>query len=339
MYTREFFLMNPEFIRWVKSSDEDLEIYWKNWLEANPESLQALTEARELVRGIKFENKAPSKELENQILSEILKETAYSDKNQIVIKEKSLFDVRILFKVAAVFVFGILLSWYFYPRNEEIPVKSNIAYLEKAAGLGEKLSFALPDGTRVWLNSNSKLAFPSLFDDSTRTVELIGEGYFEVAKDENKPFKVITNNSITTAIGTSFNINSKSKDKLKISLITGIVAIEDMELNIENKILQPTEQILINKTSKNFEIRNFEIESEIAWKEGKLIFENNTFDEVIQKLIEWYGVEFSFENTKNVKWNFSGEYKNQSLELVLKSMSYVEDFEFEIKEKQVKIKF
>lgn len=339
MYTREFFLMNPEFIRWVKSSDEDLEIYWKNWLEANPESLQALTEARELVSGIKFENKTPSKELENQILSEILKETAYSVENQMVGKERSLFDVNIVFKVAAVLVFGILLSWFFYPRNEEIPIPSNIAYLEKVASIGEKLSFTLPDGTRVWLNSNSKLVFPSNFDDSTRIVELVGEGYFEVAKDESKPFKVFTNNSVTTALGTSFNINSKSESEVRISLISGIVVIEDAEVSIDQKILQPNEQILINKTSKIFEVKEFEIASVIAWKEGKLIFENNTFDEVIQKLIEWYGVEFSFENSKNVTWDFSGEYKNQSLELVLKSMSYVEDFEFEIKEKQVSIKF
>lgn len=339
MYTREYFLMNPEFIRWIKSPDEDLDIYWKNWLEANPGSFQALQEAKELVSGIKFESKTPSEGLKHQILSEILKETEFLEKNQNPPKKNIWDNLSQLLKIAAVLVLGLLFSWYIYFQNAEHPVQTEIAYIEKVASLGEKLSFTLPDGTRVWLNSNSKIVFPSSFEDSTRTVELIGEGYFEVAKDETKPFKVLSKNSITTALGTSFNIDSKSEGEVKISLISGIVSIEDVDVSIYQKILKANEQILINKNFKIYEVKNFNSSKVIAWKDGKLIFENNTMNEVIQRLTEWYGVEFVFENEKNTNWDFSGEYQNQSLEVVLQSLSYVENFEFKIKEKQVIIKF
>lgn len=339
MYTKEYFLLNPEFIRWIRSPDEDLDIYWTNWLEANPDSFQALKEAKELVSGIKFGERIPGEGLKSLILSEILKESDDISKSQDIKKKKVWVRFSQVINIAAILALGLLLSWFVQIQDTEQQLQDNVAYTEKIASIGEKLSFSLPDGTRVWLNSNSSLVFPSSFEDSTRTVELNGEGYFEVAKDKNKPFKVVTNSSITTALGTSFNINNKADGEVKISLISGIVSISDNEMSIHQEILKPNEQILINKSAKIYAIKTFETASIIAWKEGRLIFENNTFDEVMLKLVEWYGVEFTFENTNNVNWDFSGEYKNQSLELVLKSMSYIEDFEFEIKDKQVLIKF
>lgn len=339
MYTREFFLMNPEFIRWVKSPDDELEIYWKNWLVANPDSIEALKEARELVNGIKFANKIPNEDLKNSALSEILKESEFSSSRKNIKEGRSLPNLKFILKVAAALVSGFLFYWYFYQLSNEKPVQPEIALMEKQANIGEKLSFTLSDGTRVWLNSKSKLIFPQKFEDSTRRVELIGEGYFEVFKDEQKPFKVITNNSITTALGTSFNINSKKEGVVKISLVSGSVFVEDEEILANQQVLAPSEEILINRNLKQFELKNFDTSNVIAWKEGKLIFENDNFDEVIQKLVEWYGVDFELENRGNVKWDFSGTYQNQSLEIVLNSMSYVENFEFELKGKKVKIKF
>ena len=77
----------------------------------------------------------------------------------------------------------------------------------------------------------------------------------------------------------------------------------------------------------------------MSWKEGRLVFDNNSLEEVKQKLEEWYGVNIKLINSRGVVWKFSGEYQNQSLEVVLKSISYVEHFDFKIKDKQVEIKF
>ncbi|MFD2035940.1 FecR family protein [Belliella marina] len=340
MYTKESFLMNPEFIKWVKSPNEELELYWKNWLESNPESLPAFKEARELVAGLKFEDKIPSEELKKAVLSQILKESANHDGE---IKGESgfqkWFNFGQFFKVAAIFAFAILVSWSFYAWNYSVTEVDEVIFLEKKAGVGEKLSFTLPDGTRVWLNTNSKLIFPDKFSDSTRVVELLGEGFFDVAKDEEKPFKVISRNSITTALGTSFNINSKTDGLIKISLVSGKVIVGDDQDILESMALKPNEELHFNLTSKEFEVRYFDYSKVLAWKEGKIIFDNNSLPEVIEKLEEWYGVDISLYNSNGIKWDFSGEYQNQSLEVVLKSMSYVEHFDFKIKDKQVEIKF
>ncbi|MCH7415592.1 FecR domain-containing protein [Belliella sp. R4-6] len=340
MYTKESFLMNPEFVKWVKSPNEELEIYWKNWLESNPEALPAFKEARELISGLKFEDKIPNEALKKDILTKILKETAIHDAD--LVEKKSIFrwfNLKQFSRVAAIFIFAVLISWSFYSWNYSLPEAKEILFIEKKAGVGEKLSFTLPDGTRVWLNTNSKLIFPEIFSDTTRVVELIGEGFFDVAKDEEKPFKVISKNSITTALGTSFNINTKEEGYVKISLLTGKVEVDDLKIEIEKMILYPSEEIIINWVDNIYEVKNFDSLAVLSWKEGRLIFYNNSLEEVKEKLEEWYGVNIKLINSTGVVWGFSGEYQNQSLEVVLKSMSYVEHFDFKIKDKQVEIKF
>ncbi|MCH7398090.1 DUF4974 domain-containing protein [Belliella sp. DSM 107340] len=340
MYTKESFLMNPEFVKWVRSPNEELEIYWKNWLESNPEALPAFKQARELIGGLSFANKIPSEALKKEILAQILKENTNDD---FELNEKSGFqkwiDFNQFFKVASIFILATLVSWALYLLTFSAPEPEQITYIEKKAGIGEKLSFSLQDGTRVWLNTNSKLIFPENFSDSTRVVELIGEGFFDVAKDEEKPFKVISKSSITTALGTSFNINTKEDGYVKISLITGKVEVDDLKTEIEKMILYPSEEIIINWFENIYEVKSFESSAVLSWKEGRLVFDNNSLEEIKGKLEEWYGVNIKLINSRGVVWKFSGEYQNQSLEVVLKSMSYVEHFDFKIKDKQVEIKF
>ena len=154
MHTKESFLMNPEFVKWVKSPNEELEIYWKNWLESNPESLPAFKEARELISGLNFTNKIPNEALKKDILTQILKETT---NDGFELNEKSGFqkwiDFNQFFKVASIFILATLVSWVFYIFTFSAPESEQITYIEKKAGIGEKLSFLLQDGTRVWLNT------------------------------------------------------------------------------------------------------------------------------------------------------------------------------------------
>jgi transmembrane sensor len=343
----EFLLTNPEFVRWVRHPDKDLDTYWKNWIEANPERIEDLKSARELVEGIKFEKIRPNAEIKDEVLAKILKESnvverEYSNKSS---KKKSLIEwsnqIRQIYKVAAILVLALVLYLpNFLHKNEasEGLASDKVLWIEKSTSQGEKLSITLPDGSRVWLNSGSRLEFPEKFSEEERYMSLTGEGYFEVKKDSLRPFRVESDGFVTTALGTSFNINTKKNSMVRISLVTGKVSV-DRNLEKEEVVLMPGQEFQYDKNGNGYSVKNFSLGKILAWKEGKIIFENANLSQVVETLEDWYGVKFKLINAENVKWNFSGEYQNQILDNLLNSISYIENFEYEINGKNVELKF
>lgn len=342
----EFLLINPEFVRWVRYPDKDLDTYWKNWMEANPERVEDIKSAREIVEGIQFEEILPSVEIKDEVLAKILKETNIKGKESSEDSplKKSLIDwfyqIGQIYKVAAILI--IALAMYlpnFLQKNEASEgLESEVLWVEKSTLAGEKLTITLPDGSRVWLNSGSKLEFPEKFNQTERYMSLKGEAYFEVKKDSLRPFRVESDGIVTTALGTSFNINTKSNSLLRVSLVSGKVRV-DRNLEAEQVELIPGQELQLNKMINDLMVKNFDLEKVLAWKEGKIIFENASLSEVVEILEDWYGVKFNLVNAKNVKWDFSGEYQNQILDNLLNSISYIENFEYEINGKNVALKF
>jgi hypothetical protein len=343
----EFFLTNPEFVRWVREPDKDLETYWKNWLEANPDRREDLQLAKEIVEGVHFEEIIPTQEIRDEVLSKILKESnTIENKVSKDLQKKHSFvnwinGINQIYKIAAILIIAFL---FYLPNflNEtealEAARTSPVHWVEKSTSHGEKLSITLPDGSRVWLNSGSRLEFPEKFSEAERYMTLSGEAYFEVKKDSLRPFSVESEGFVTTALGTSFNINTKNNALLKVSLFTGKVII-DRNQDGDEIILIPGQEFQFDKVGNEKRVKSFNLERALAWKEGKIIFENATLPEVMQTLEEWYGVKFSLVNAENVKWKFSGEYQNQILENVLNSISFIEKFDYEINGKNVKLKF
>lgn len=343
----EFFLTNPEFVRWVKEPDRDLDTYWKNWIDANPERWEDLKSAREIVEGIHFEEIIPMAEIRDEVLAKILKESNPVEKkiSTDFRRRQPLVNwingIGQIYKVAAVLVIALLFYLpNFLNKNEvsESSSSSRVILVEKSTSHGEKLSITLPDGSRVWLNSGSKLEFPEKFSETERYMSISGEAYFEVKKDSLRPFRVESEGFVTTALGTSFNINTKNNSLLKISLLTGKVIV-DRNQETDKITLIPGQEFQFDKGGNEKRVKSFNLERAIAWKEGRIIFENASLPEVIMTLEEWYGVKFSLVNAENVKWEFSGEYQNQILDNILNSISYIEKFEYDINGKNVKLKF
>src|SRR5690606_12629839 len=117
---------------------------------------------------------------------------------------------------------------------------------------GGQYQLILADGTKVWLNAASKITFPTRFDGNERRVELIGEAYFEVAKNKEKTFKVISKNQVIEVLGTHFNVNNyDDEDVAKTTLIEGSVKISSQSNGLINssssKVLKPGEQAVLNR--------------------------------------------------------------------------------------------
>ncbi len=337
-------LEDPEFIRWVKSPESTLNKYWQSWMEANPERIADLKLAREIILGLQFPSREANEDVKKQVLNRLLLESRFNEITLIDKKStgKNFFNRGIsqLLKIAAILVFAVLLPSLYYSlqKSEELVVVASQKWITKSTNWGEKITFRLPDGTMVWLNSGSSLTYPEVFDSAFRHVELKGEGFFEVVKSVNKPFKVASEGLVTTALGTSFNINSSNTKEIKVSLVTGKVLVNS-QISDASYFLDPGQELGFSTQKEEGIISNFNPESVQGWREGKLIFKNSSFDQVKEKLEQWFGVEITVRGKYSSNWSFNGRFENQSLEMILESMSSIEAFEFKIDKKQVLINF
>jgi transmembrane sensor len=151
---------------------------------------------------------------------------------------------------------------------------------------GQLYKVMLPDGTGVWLNAESSLRYPVAFGDAERKVELRGEGYFEVAKDPQRPFSVLTGTQRVQVLGTHFNINGYGDEGVvRTTLLEGKVKVEQ---GLQTAVLQPG-QVALTKGDEIL-IKSADAEKELAWRERLFIFRNATVEEVAGQVKRWYGV-------------------------------------------------
>lgn len=204
---------------------------------------------------------------------------------------------------------------------------------------GQKTKGLLPDGTVVYLNSSSSIKYRENFEGTERRVVLNGEAFFEVAKDESKPFIVESTGIETVALGTAFNVNAFDPSQIRISLLEGKVSINEAEMTSKLAILSPGKELLINSNTQKYLEQSFEAEYVIGWKAGKLVLNHASLDDVAQRLERWYGIEITMKGDIPEDWEISTVYENQSLRNVLIDLQYSKKFAYEIKESNVTITF
>jgi transmembrane sensor len=204
-------------------------------------------------------------------------------------------------------------------RYQVVGDNNQVQYNTITTPNGGQFKIVLADGTKVWINAASSLKYPVAFVGKERRVELQGEGYFEVAPDAEKPFKVQIGNGEVQAIGTAFNINAYSDEYFaSTTLIEGKVLINSGD---DNTILFPGQQARMN-ANRNIQVgSNVDTEEVIAWKNGLFIFKSATLEQIMKQIGRWYDVEVAFEN-KDTTEKFSGIVsRSQNLSAVLKILS------------------
>lgn len=168
---------------------------------------------------------------------------------------------------------------------------------------GGEYQLELCDGTKVWLNSQSEITFPTRFDDHTRTVELKGEAYFEVTSNPEHPFIVKTDQMSVKVLGTSFNIMTYSDDPIvETTLISGSLKV--IKDNVET-LLAPGMQAQIDKQSNTITTRVVYAESYAAWAKQMFVFFNEPIESICRKLSRWYDVEIdaSAESLRTIRYS------------------------------------
>lgn len=205
---------------------------------------------------------------------------------------------------------------------------------------GQKTKIFLPDGSLAYLNSSSRIKYLSGFLGNERRVILEGEAFFEVAKDKTKPFIVESRTVETVALGTAFNVNAFDDSKvIRVSLVEGEVKVNQMGNKGETVILNPGWELVVVPETRSFLEMPFDLEEVIGWKEGKLVFNQATLQEVSQRLERWYGVQIQIKGKVPENWKVTTVYQNQTLKNVLTDLQYSKKFAYEIDESEVTITF
>ncbi|MCG8306653.1 MAG: FecR family protein [Cytophagales bacterium] len=242
----------------------------------------------------------------------------------------------------------LILILFFFVINFELQESNHSEsnykeeFVKKSTTLGQKSKIFLPDGSLVWLNSGSSIRYQITPADSSREIYLKGEAYFEVKSDRNRPFKVHTVLLTVTALGTAFNVQAYDKNEsTQATLVEGKISIEGDEYYDE---LEPGEQIsalLLKEPSGKIQFRksNSDVNKVVAWKDGIIVMESVELNKAFDILHRWYGVKFNIEGNVDLKVPYSGKFENETLDIVLQSMSYSCSFNYTINNKIVDIKF
>ncbi len=202
---------------------------------------------------------------------------------------------------------------------------------------GGEYHLTLSDGTKVWLNAESKLKFPTCFNDDKRMVELSGEAYFEVARNPSKPFIIHTDGVNIKVLGTSFGVRSyQEENTIFTTLVTGSVEVQSTHGKVR---LTPSQQAVYNKNSKNITTKHVNTEFYIGWKDGKMIYDNCPLEEILRDLKRWYSFEVFYTNsqTKQIPFTLNIR-KHEKIDGVLELMQKTGRVHFDIKENTIIVK-
>lgn len=192
----------------------------------------------------------------------------------------------------------------------------------------------LPDGTRVWLNAASSLSYPVAFSGKERLVILTGEAYFEVAQNKSKPFKVRTGTQELEVLGTHFNVNAYGEGRgIRTTLLEGSVRLKQIG-SMGTRLLKPGQMAVLR--GETFEVGPADTESEIAWKTGYFIFNEEEIQFVMQKISRWYDVNVTYgPGVLEKKLKFGGIVsRNRNLAIVLKTMERTGKVHFRLEGKK-----
>lgn len=250
----------------------------------------------------------------------------------------SAFLLRSRWLAAAAAIIGIVIlaGVYFY-----ISPDSSITVYKTVAG--EKSTIKLPDNTIVTLNGNSTLSYRGNWEkESTRSVVLTGEAYFNVTSNAQKPFVVNASGISIKVLGTIFNVKSYDEDDaIETTLVEGKVLIEkktrenDTSESIE---LFPDHKAVFSKNSRQIALMKAQPEREAAWVRGSLVFEDEPFHEIVKDLERYYGARITVTDQASLDCRFNASIENESLEEVLKLFSLNSSMKYTIdEEKHVRI--
>lgn len=274
--------------------------------------------------------------------------------------------------IIPLFMVAGLLGFFFKNiADSDSPITYTVVYSHG----GQKTEVTLPDKSKVWLNANSSLKYASNFDSKHRSVLLVGEAFFDVTHDPENLFVVNTSTALKINVhGTSFNVKAYAdEDVIETTLVKGKITIEGIAIKgrkTKEMVMEPNQTLkyyksstevavnTINNESINTEtvpetkisentrkVAKVELDKQVdvlpitAWKEGRLVFHDETFESLAVKLERWYNVEIHFTDPEIKSIHFSGTFEKENINQVLNYMQITTPIEYTMKLNEITIRY
>ncbi|MGV8095057.1 MAG: FecR family protein [Mangrovibacterium sp.] len=213
-------------------------------------------------------------------------------------------------RIAAVLFIPLLIvsSWLIFQRNQD-PSQ----WLALTTKPGERTHVVLPDGSEAWINVDTKLEYPTTFNQKNRQLKLNGEAFFKVAKGKEIPFKVNTKDFEVMAVGTEFNISAYPDDANSSTFLKeGIVKFTHFSNGnaVRTFEMKPGQQVIVNSERDSVSLQNASILHSGNWRNGELYFTNEPMDAVFRKMERWYNIIIHFNPEEFAKETLVVNLKN-----------------------------
>lgn len=281
------------------SSEEDKELM--EWVEASEQHKRDFMDSWQMYHAMGLLGEEP-----------IVKNSSIGNRHRIVAWTKYAAVITLIFMT------GYFSSLLFQSRQQPNELVQQISVPR-----GQRVNITLSDGTKVWLNSLSQITYDPSFGGDRRTVRLDGEAYFEVKRNEQKPFIVQTSKGDIEVLGTKFNVEAyASSSKLVTSLMEGSVKLT---AGTRTTVLVPLQKaLLMDNEIRVSAITNLD---DYAWRDGLISFTNATFGELMEKFEKYYGYRIVIENEKVKQLRRSGKFRlsdgiNYALDVLKKDMNF-----------------
>jgi transmembrane sensor len=249
--------------------------------------------------------------------------------------DERVFNLKRWMSIAAGLLILLSIGAFVAYKIKVTPQEQAVFYHEKIVPYGKKIQIALPDGTQVWVNSGSKLKFPSSFTGNTRELYLDGEAYFDVAHDAKRPFIIHTGKVFTQVLGTAFNIKAYGANEMDVTVARGKVSV-----GLQNKLLS----VLVPNQSLNYnwisgKSKKYKVDaSKLRWMKGDLIFNNTNLEEAARIIERWYDVEISFANPKAKAYQFTASFlQHENIDQVMNVLGELSSFKYKREGKEITI--
>jgi len=326
-YEVEDFVLDHEFIHWVRFPSAAQDEKWDLFLMEHPGKKADIEKASSIIKSLEPADEfAPSDRL-----ATVWQAISGSRVRHVSFKQQFL-------RYAAVFILAFTLGWgcfqLFPGRNADF----SEVYNEVQVPYGQRSEMTLYDGTKVWLNSGTELKFPLVFNGDQRKVFVRGEAFFDVAENKEKPFVVNAGQMNIEVLGTRFNVCAYPDDQeLYATLEEGKIKAVNSGTGEEVSLL-PGTQATLNLNAQKFSIQQVDTRLYTSWKENMLRFENAPFAEVIKRMERWYDIKIHMDEQINTGERYTMTIKTESLREMLRLVSFTTPIIYEIKENQVFIK-
>lgn len=210
--------------------------------------------------------------------------------------------------------------------------------ITKSTPKGRKFRMNLNDGSFVHMNSVSTIIYPNRFADNNREIEIQGEAYFDIHRDENRPFIIKVKEYSVEVLGTSFNIEAyEDEDDFSVTVESGTVKVNLGNKGEGSTILEKGQKLVYNPITNVTEIFDVKSDVAISWRQGILRFDSTPLGKVEKTIERWYGIDLVINNSDLYKKTITGTHLNENLKSVIETLTFATGSEYKVRNNSIVI--